>query len=569
MKNPVRILERDVPPAAFAALCASGLHPVLARVYASRGIREVAQMSTSLAGLLQLDRLLNCETMAVLLADAIAAGKRLLIVADYDADGATACAIGMLGLQSFGATVDYLVPNRFEYGYGLTPEIVKLAASRHPDFLITVDNGIASVEGVEEANALGIQVLITDHHLPGDCLPGAACIVNPNQRGCIFPSKHLAGVGVMFYVLVALRAELRKRDWFRSRKEPNLAELLDLVALGTVADVVRLDDNNRILVDQGLRRIRAGRAHAGIYALFNVAGRDASCAAAYDLGFVVAPRLNAAGRLTDMSLGIECLLTADASRAAELAQQLDALNHKRRDIEAGMQETALALMDKIDVADSFSVCLFDESWHQGVIGILAARLRERYHRPAIAFAKGDGAEAKGSGRSIPGLHLRDALDLVAKRHPGLILRFGGHAAAAGLTVRSADIPVFAAAFEVVVGELVEPADLERLIETDGGLPPAEINLNFAEALGATVWGQGFRPPAFCDEYEIAEQRVVGGKHLKLRLRTSDPVRLFDAILFGHSEPLPNRIRAVYGVQVNEYNSTRSVQLLVEHWQPAA
>jgi single-stranded-DNA-specific exonuclease len=568
LKNPVRILERDVPPAAFAALCASGLHPVLARIYASRGIREAAQMSTSLVGLLQLDRLLNCETMAALLADAIKAGKRLLIVADYDADGATACAIGMLGLRSFGAIVDYLVPNRFEYGYGLTPEIVKLAASRQPDVLITVDNGIASVEGVEEANALGIQVLITDHHLPGEHLPGAACIVNPNQHGCVFPSKHLAGVGVMFYVLVALRAELRKRDWFRSRKEPNLAELLDLVALGTVADVVRLDDNNRILVDQGLRRIRGGRARAGIYALFSIAGRDASRATAYDLGFVVAPRLNAAGRLTDMSLGIECLLTTDASRAAELARQLDALNRERRDIEAGMQESALELMDKIDVADSFTVCLFDESWHQGVIGILAARLRERYHRPAIAFAKGDSAEAKGSGRSIPGLHLRDALDLVAKRYPSLILRFGGHAAAAGLTVRSRDIPAFATAFEAVVRELVEPADLERLIETDGGLPPAEINLNFAEALGATVWGQGFRPPAFCDEYEIAEQRVVGGKHLKLRLRTFDPVRLFDAILFGHSEPLPNRIRAVYGVQVNEYNSTRSVQLLVEHWQPA-
>ena len=567
--NPTRILERDVPAAAFAKLLASGLHPVLAKIYASRGVREATQLDTSLGGLLSVDQLLNCATMAELLADAIAAGKHLLIVADYDADGATACAVGMLGLQSFGAQVEYLVPNRFEYGYGLTPEIVKLAADRKPDFLITVDNGIASVEGVEEATRLGIRVLITDHHLPGEQLPAAACIVNPNQHGCTFPSKHLAGVGVMFYVLIALRVELRKRNWFAQRAEPNLAELLDLVALGTVADVVRLDDNNRILVDQGLRRIRGGRGRAGIEALFRVAGRDPSRASTYELGFVAGPRLNAAGRLTDMSVGIECLLTQDPGRAAELAKQLDALNRERRDIEAGMQETALALMDKIDVADTFSLSLYDESWHQGVIGILAARLRERFHRPAIAFALADGGEAKGSGRSIPGLHLRDALDLIAKRHPGMILRFGGHAAAAGLTIRRKDVDAFTEAFEQVVRELVGPADLERLIETDGRLPPAEINLAFAEALERPVWGQGFLAPAFCDEYEIADQRIVGGKHLKLRLRAPDSARTFDGILFGHDGPLPPRIRAVYRVQVNEFKATRSVQLLVQHWQPAA
>ena len=567
--NPTRILEREVPAAAFAKLRASGLHPVLAKIYASRGVLEATQLDTSLGGLLPFDQLLNCATMANLLADAIAAEKRLLIVADYDADGATACAVGMLGLQSFGAKIEYLVPNRFEYGYGLTPEIVKLAAGRKPDFLITVDNGIASVEGVEEAARLGIRVLITDHHLPGAQLPAAACIVNPNQHGCTFPSKHLAGVGVMFYVLVALRAELRRRDWFSQCKEPNLAELLDLVALGTVADVVRLDDNNRILVDQGLRRIRAGRARTGIDALFRVAGRDPSRVSTYDLGFVVGPRLNAAGRLTDMSVGIECLLTQDPIRAAELAKQLDSLNRERRDIEAGMQETALALMDKIDVADTFSLSLYDESWHQGVIGILAARLRERFHRPAIAFAPADGGEAKGSGRSIPGLHLRDALDLVTKRHPGLILRFGGHAAAAGLTVRSADVAAFTAAFEEVVRDLVGPADLERLIETDGSLLAAEIDLAFAEALESGIWGQGFMPPVFCDEYEIADQRVVGGRHLKLRLRAPDSARTFDGILFGHDDPLPPRIRAVYRVQVNEFKATRSVQLLVQHWQPVA
>ena len=567
--NPTRIIEREVPAAAFEKLRAGGLHPVLAKIYAARGIVDATQLDTSLGGLLPFDQLLNCATMANILADAIAAGKRLLIVADYDADGATACAVGMLGLQSFGAKIEYLVPNRFEYGYGLTPEIVQMAAGRKPDFLITVDNGIASVEGVREAARLGIRVLITDHHLPGAQLPAAACIVNPNQHGCPFPSKHLAGVGVMFYVLVALRAELRGRDWFSQRKEPNLAELLDLVALGTVADVVRLDDNNRILVDQGLRRVRAGRARAGIDALFRVAGREPSRVSTYDLGFVVGPRLNAAGRLTDMSVGIECLLTQDPSRATELAKQLDALNRERRDIEAGMQETALALMDSIDVADTFSLSLYDESWHQGVIGILAARLRERFHRPAIAFAPADDGVAKGSGRSIPGLHLRDALDLVTKRQPGLILQFGGHAAAAGLTVRITDVATFTAAFEEVVRGLVGPADLERLIETDGSLLAAEIDLAFAEALEGGIWGQGFLAPVFCDEYEIADQRVVGGRHLKLRLRAPDSTRTFDAILFGHGDPLPPRIRAVYRIQVNEFKSNRSVQLLVQHWQPVA
>ncbi len=566
---PTRIQEREVPPAAFEKLRASGVHPVLAKIYASRGVDEISQLDTSLARLLPFDTLLNCAVMATLLADAIAAGKRLLIIADYDADGATACTVGLLGLQSFGAKVEYLVPNRFEYGYGLTPEIVQLAAGRKPDFLITVDNGIASVEGVEEAARLGMQVLITDHHLPGAQLPAAACIVNPNQPGCGFPSKHLAGVGVMFYVLVALRAELRRRDWFSQRDESNLAELLDLVALGTVADVVRLDGNNRILVDQGLRRIRAGRGRPGITALFGVAGRDPSRVSTYDLGFVVGPRLNAAGRLTDMSVGIECLMTQDPARAAELAKQLDLLNRERRDIEAGMQETALVLMDKIEVADTFSLSLYDDSWHQGVIGILAARLRERFHRPAIAFAPAEGGDVKGSGRSITGLHLRDALDLVTKRHPGLILRFGGHAAAAGLTIRRADVDRFAVAFEAVVRELVGPADLERLVETDGELSPSDMNLGFVESLEAHVWGQGFALPSFFDEFEVAEQRVVGGRHLKLRLRRPGGRGLIDAILFGREAALPERIATVYRVQVNEYNGKRTVQLVLDHCEPAA
>ncbi|HXF18501.1 MAG TPA: single-stranded-DNA-specific exonuclease RecJ [Burkholderiales bacterium] len=543
-----------------------GLNPLLAKIYAGRGIDDISRLDTSLSRLLPYDQLLNCTTMASLLADAIAAEKRLLIVADYDADGATACAVGMLGLGAFGAKVEYLVPNRFEYGYGLTPEIVTLAAARKPDVLITVDNGIASLEGVTEANRLGIRVLITDHHLPGEQLPAAACIVNPNQPGCSFPSKHLAGVGVMFYVLVALRVELRRRNWFGQRKEPNLAELLDLVALGTVADVVRLDDNNRILVHHGLQRIRAGRARTGIEALIGVAGRDVARVSAYDLGFVLGPRLNAAGRLTDMSVGIECLLTQDQGKSMDLAKKLDMLNRERREIEAGMQQTAMALVDEIAIGDSFSISLYDPAWHQGVIGILAARLRERFHRPAIAFAPSGSGEAKGSGRSIPGLHLRDALDLVSKRNPNLILRFGGHAAAAGLTVRTDQIAAFGIAFENVVRDLIGTAELERLVETDGGLPPAEISLAFAETLEYPVWGQGFKAPTFGDTFDIAEQRLVGGKHLKLRLRAADSKRVFDGILFGQENLLPDRIFGVYGVQVNEFNSVRSVQLVLEHWQ---
>ena len=562
-----RFVTRSVPQPAFDALRESGVHPVLARVFAARGVTSPRQLDTSFSGLAPVDRLKNCVAMARLLADAIAAGQRLLIVADYDADGATACALGMITLQSLGAQVEYLVPNRFEYGYGLTPEIVALAAARRPDFLITVDNGIASIDGVEAARHLGIRVLITDHHLPAAQLPAAACIVNPNQPGCDFPSKNLAGVGVMFYVLLALRAELRARGWFKGGAEPNLADLLDLVALGTVADVVRLDDNNRILVDQGVKRIRAGRARPGIVALLRLAGRDPARVSPYDLGFVLAPRLNAAGRLTDMSVGIECLLARDSGRADELAAQLDTLNRERRVIEAGMQETALALMERIAPTDSYSLSLYDETWHQGVVGILAARLRERFNRPVIAFAPGGDGEAKGSGRSIPALHLRDALDLVSKRHPGLILRFGGHAGAAGLTVRDADMARFENAFEQTVRELLTPVDLERVIETDGGLVADEASLPFAELVAAQVWGQGFAPPSFLGEFEVAEQKIVGGRHLKLRLRCKPAGPAMNAILFGREAPLPSRVSAVYRVQVNEFSGTRSVQLVLDHWQP--
>ncbi len=558
------IVTRPVDGQAAKQLVAAGLSPFMARVYAARGITDRAQLAPELSRLIAPDRLLNTGTMAALLADAITARKKLLIVADYDADGATACAVGLRALRQFGGDVDYLVPNRFEYGYGLTPEIVQLAAKqKKPEVLITVDNGIASIDGVAEANRLGMKVLVTDHHLPGDALPDAWCIINPNQPGCGFPSKSLAGVGVMFYLMLALRAEFRRRGaWPDRAREPNLGTLLDLVALGTVADVVKLDDNNRLLVQQGLQRMRAGRAQPGITALFSAAGRDIRRAGAYDLGFVAGPRLNAAGRLTDMSLGIECLTTDDAIRAGDIARQLDQLNRQRRDIEAGMQESALATLD--DVQPGYSLSLFDPQWHQGVIGILASRLRERFNRPTFAFAAAGNGELKGSGRSIPALHLRDALDLVSKRHPRLILRFGGHAAAAGLSLRENAFEDFRAAFEAVAYELLTPADLEREWISDGELPPEDLTLGNAASLADAVWGQGFPEPRFHDRFEVAAQRIVGERHLKLRLRRGQ--QLLDAMLFGHAEPLPGAIIATYRLSANHYNGAVTLQLILENWQ---
>jgi single-stranded-DNA-specific exonuclease len=562
------IVDRVFSAEACQALAAAGLDAVLARVLAARGVTTRAQLDPALAHLVAPDRIHNLGRLGQILADAIAAQKRLLIVSDYDSDGATACAVGLHALRDMGAHVDYVVPNRFEFGYGLTPEIVRLAAQRKPDFLITVDNGIASVDGVEQATQLGIQVLITDHHLPGDRLPAAACIVNPNQADCGFPSKHLAGVGVMFYAMLQLRAELRARGAFSDRAEPNLARLLDLVALGTVADVVRLDDNNRRLVTQGLGRIRAGRAQPGIEALLRVAGRDPARASAYDLGFVLGPRLNAAGRLQDMSLGIECLVTSDAARAAELAAQLDALNRERRAIEANMHDEALAHLETIDPGEAFGISLYDPKWHQGVIGILAARIRERFHRPVIAFAPGPSGELRGSGRSIPSLHLRDALDLVDKREPGLVLRFGGHASAAGLSIRQADFARFRTAFDAILRELLTPVDLHQRIETDGSLLPSDMSLALAERLSEPVWGQGFPPPRFRGDFRVHSQRVVGGNHLRLELTSMQPgARITNGVLFGRSDPLPEAIHAVFRLDINEYNAMRSLQLVLEHWEP--
>ena len=563
----MKIVNREVNQQAAQQLVESGISPLMAHLYAARGIESAAQLEPNLSGLIPPDRLTHNTQMAKLLADAIAVNKTFLVVGDYDADGATATAVAVRGLRSMGAQVGFLVPNRFEYGYGLTPEIVQLAIDQSPDnppdILITVDNGIASVEGVAAANTRGLQVLVTDHHLPGDTTPDATCIINPNQRGCDFPSKNLAGVGVMFYCLLALRAELRTRGLFVNKQEPNLTELLDLVALGTVADLVKLDHNNRILVEQGLRRIRDGKAGFGIIALLKLAGRDYQKTSAQDLGFYVGPRLNAAGRLDDMSLGIACLLTDTEEIAKKLAQQLHELNHARRDIEADMTDTAQIALDDLQVDAQYSISLFQPEWHQGVIGILASRIKERYHRPVIAFANAtDNAILKGSGRSISGLHLRDALDLLSKRMPDLIIKFGGHAIAAGLTIKADDFVRFKQGFEAVCQYLLSPADLQAVMLVDGGLNTSDMTLQTAIALDAQVWGQGFASPAFCDEFEVVNQRVVGEKHLKLKLK-KDAV-LVDAIYFGHSEFLPEVAQVVYELKTNQYNGVQSVQLLVRY-----
>jgi single-stranded-DNA-specific exonuclease len=556
------IVERAIDAQALARLVAAGCDPRLARIFAARGVADPDELGTGLRSLAAPQGLAHLDSAATLLADAIARGEKILIVADYDADGATACAVGVRALRALGAKVDYLVPNRFEHGYGLTPEIAREAANRSPHILVTVDNGIAAVEGVAEANRLGMRVLVTDHHLPGAERPAAACIVNPNQAGCGFPSKHLAGVGVIFYVMLALRAELRRRGAFAARQEPNLAELLDLVALGTVADVVRLDANNRILVAQGIARIRAGKAAPGIAALLRVAERNAREATTYDLAFSVGPRLNAAGRLKDMSLGIECLLADDPSAALAMAARLEALNRERREIEDGMQESALAMLDAVDAGESYTLAIHHDDWHTGVVGLLASRLKDRFHRPVFAFASDAAGKLKGSGRSVPALHLRDALDLVDKRARGVMERFGGHAAAAGVTLARERLEEFRGAFESVARERLTPADLLQRIECDGELSAADLSLEFARQLREQVWGQGFPEPRFAGTFAVQSQRTVGERHAKLMLAIG--ARRYSAIRFNSADPLPASIRAVYRLDVNEYQGTSSVQLVLEH-----
>lgn len=555
-----------------AAICqrleAAGIHPLLARLWAARGIDDPTQAQQTWAAMISPVRLTHAERAAALLADAIEARKRMLVVADYDCDGATACAVALRALRRMGAIVDFLVPDRFETGYGLSPAVVELATAHHagkPDLLITVDNGIASIDGVEAARQAGMDVIITDHHLPGDTLPQALAIVNPNQPGCGFPSKHLAGVGVIFYLMLALRAELRRRGAFQG-DGPRLDDLSDLVALGTIADVVRLDANNRLLVTQGLQRMRNGRMQAGLRALFEVAGREPRNATAFDLGFALGPRINAAGRLADMSLGVHCLLTDDLDQSAALARQLDAINQERRSIELSMREEAMNVLTQDTAARAASVCVYHPDWHQGVVGLVASRLKETYWRPALAFARNDDGTLRGSGRSVPDVHLRDVLDLVSKRHPGIILKFGGHAMAAGLTLAESAYARFVDGFDAAVRELSGAESFEPVLETDGSLEPDYATIEVAGLLQQQVWGSGFPAPVFRDTFKVLHQRLLKEKHLKLFLQRG--TQRFDAIWFNHAETVPEETELAYRLDRNEWNGRVSVQLVIEHAAPA-
>jgi len=565
----MQFIPRDMPPRSIWALEQAGVHPLLARLYAARGIQDAATLDASLAQLLPPTGLKGIEAAAVLLADAMAANQKLCIVADYDCDGATACAVALRGLRLLGAKqVSYIVPDRVVDGYGLTPPIAERVKASGADVLITVDNGIASVEGVATARKLGLQVLVTDHHLPAAVLPDADAMVNPNQPGCTFESKALAGVGVMFYVLLVLRAELRKRGVFTTEQQPKLDTLLPLVALGTVADVVKLDANNRRLVAQGLARVRKGQMPAGMAALFAAAGRTSEKCTSQDFGFALGPRINAAGRLSDMTLGIECLTTDDVGRATELATQLDRINRERREIEGDMREQALELaQDMFDPEEEppSALCVFDPDFHEGVVGIVAAKLKDLHHRPTFVFAPsqaaGKGHELKGSGRSIPGFHLRDALDLVAKRHPEVLLRFGGHAMAAGCTLEEDNLATFEEALQQVAQEWLDEATLQRRLETDGPLLPEYRRPELADALAREVWGQGFAPPTFSEEVEVLSQRLVGEKHMALKLRHhGQPV---DGIWFGRVDPLPALAHLAFRLEVDEWQGTQRVRFVVE------
>lgn len=555
------------------------MHPVLQRIYAARNIRSMDELDYSLTGLHPFQHLTGISRAASLLADVLAAGKRLLIVADFDADGATGCALALRGLRAMGAEdVHFVVPNRFEFGYGLSPEIVRVAGDMDPDIIITVDNGIASIDGVALARSMNIDVIITDHHLPGERLPEANAIVNPNLPDDDFPSKHLAGVGVMFYILIALRSELRDRGWFDRNgiADPNLASLLDLVALGTVADVVPLDHNNRILVAQGLARIRSGHCCPGIRELLKAANRNPQHITAQDLSFAVAPRLNAAGRLTDMSLGIECLLTDDSLQAADMAAQLDRLNRERREIQAEMQEQALAELDQVELDTEQSipegVCLFNENWHQGVVGILASRIKDRFNRPVVAFAPDRDGLIKGSARSIQGVHIRDVLDTIANLHPGVIDKFGGHAMAAGLTLEEKQLERFRELFSATVKQFAQANELNDCSFSDGELEGRDISFELARCIRSSgPWGQGFPEPQFEGKFEIVSSRIVADKHLKLQLRTTDRTKTVEAIAFNQNdEHWPDSVRhikAVYRLDINEFAGKRRLQLIVENINP--
>ena len=556
-----RFITRDYSPAIVGHLMDEGFSEPLARVLAARGIESADDLKPDWRAMLPPLSLMGTTAAARILADAIEAGKRIMVIADYDCDGATACAVALLGLREMGATVDYLVPDRFVYGYGLTPEIVELAASKKADLILTVDNGMASIDGVEKAKALGIEVIITDHHLPAEKLPAAACIVNPNTPGCDFPSKNLAGVGVMFYVLMALRAEFRARGRFDAANQPRLDALVDLVALGTVADVVKLDRNNRILVQQGLAKVRRGHTHPGLKALFEIAGRPSAQARVRDFGFVIAPRINAAGRLDLMTAGIECLISRTDDEAQHYAKILDDYNRQRRELELDMQWDAAMLLNKIDVTKRHTLALFEPTWHQGIVGLVASRVKESKHRPTIAFANAADGEMKGSGRSIEGVHLRDMLDLVTKKAPGIIKKFGGHAMAAGLTIDAHHFEDFSRAFESVVTENCDEEVFERHVFVDGDLASRDITPALVEAINGQIWGQGFLPPLFANEFKVLHQTVLKGGHLKLMLEMQGA--RFSGIFFRRSAQVPDVARLAYRPEINEWMGQKSIQLVIE------
>ena len=570
MSHTKRIATRPINPQLQSALQAAGANPLIAQLYAARNVADSSELNTSLKQLIPYTQLTNCTAAASRLADAIAARQKILIIADYDADGATACSVAMKGLASMGAVVDFFVPNRFEHGYGLTPELANIAHAKGADLIVTVDNGISSAEGVAHAKALGLDVIVTDHHIAGSVVPDCI-IVNPNQRGCAFPSKSIAGVGVIFYVLIALRAELRARDYFSgclNIAEPKLDELLDLVALGTVADVVALDHNNRILVSQGLKRIRAGKMSHGIRALFQTARCSAQKAQPFDFGYKIAPRINAAGRLDDMSIGIACLLSGRLNEAESMASELNELNQTRQEIEQEMLTDILAECPSALPREQTTLCMYRDSFHQGVVGIVASRLKEKFYRPVFVFAPDDDGNYRGSGRSISGVHLRDVLDAISKRAPEIIIKFGGHAMAAGLTLRSGSLKTFGDLFEDIVRSQVNEDTLSQTFLTDGSLKASDITLANAQLINAQIWGQGFPPPSFADTFQVLRQQSMGAdkKHTKAWLTKEG--QEFEAMFWRCEDTLPRDIRVVYRPTVNEWRGNTELQLYVDYWEAA-
>ena len=568
MSHTKRIATRPINPQLQSALQAAGANPLIAQLYAARNVADSSELNDSLKQLIPYTQLTNCTAAASRLADAIQAKQKILIIADYDADGATACSVAMKGLASMGARVDFFVPNRFEHGYGLTPELADIAHAKGADLIVTVDNGISSTEGVARAKALGLDVIVTDHHIAGSVVPDCI-IVNPNQRGCTFPSKSIAGVGVIFYVLIALRAELRARDYFSgclNIAEPKLDELLDLVALGTVADVVALDHNNRILVSQGLKRIRAGKMSHGIRALFQTARCSAQKAQPFDFGYKIAPRINAAGRLDDMSIGIACLLSGSLNEAENMASEFNELNQTRQEIEQEMLSDILADCPSTLPSEQTTLCVYRDSFHQGVVGIVASRLKEKFYRPVFVFAPDDEGNYRGSGRSISGVHLRDVLDAISKRAPEIIIKFGGHAMAAGLTLRSGSLKTFGDLFEDIVRSQVNEDTLSQTFLTDGSLKASDITLANAQLINAQIWGQGFPPPSFADTFQVIRQQSMGAdkKHTKAWLAKEG--QEFEAMFWRCEDILPRNIRVVYRPTVNEWRGNTELQLYVDYWE---